>query len=87
MDFVDDDHAVSVSGWVKLEKLPQFPHVVDATIGGAVHLNHVDARAVRDLLARGTLAAGLGGRSLQAVDGLGEQPRGGGLADPPQTRE
>ena len=54
---------------------------VDAVVAGAVDLEHVHVLAGGDALADVAFAAGRGRRSLLAVERLGEDAGGRGLAD------
>ena len=61
--------------------------VVDAGVGGAVDLQHVDRRTGGDLLAVRAGVAGSRGGAALAVERLGQHPGGGGLADPAHAGE
>ncbi|MCY1225777.1 hypothetical protein D9M72_379830 [compost metagenome] len=70
----------------------QLRHLVDAAVGGGVHLDVVDEAAAVDLLAGLALPARLGGDAAgavraDAVQGLGQDPRQRGLADPARAGE
>jgi len=83
VNLVHNDDPEPVPGRMVAKQLLELTDVINAGVGGRIHLNHVEARSVCDFPARDALAAGLGGRSLRTVDGLGEQPCGGGLANAP----
>ena len=89
VDLVDDPHLEAVARRVVARALAQLAHLLDAVVGGAVDLLHVERGAGRDLHAGGALAARLGGRpvALRAVEGLGQDARGGRLADAARARE
>ena len=89
VDLVDDPDLEAVAGGVVARALPQLAHLLDAVVGGPVDLLHVEGAALGDFLARGALEAGLGGRTIasRAVEGLGQDARGGGLAHAPCPRE
>src|SRR6185503_2272519 len=71
-----------------LHILPERPDLLHAVIAGGVDLQHVHRRPRDEVEAGGTLAAGLGlGGARGAGQGLGEQARGGGLADAPRAGE
>ena len=61
--------------------------VVDAAVAGGVHLDDVEGGAGADGDAAVALAAGVGGRSLDAVERLGQQLGGRGLARAAGARE
>ena len=58
----------------------QLAHVVDAAVAGGVHLDEVEGGAAVDGLAGAAGVAGLTVGKVTAVDGLGEDAGGGGLA-------
>ena len=60
---------------------------VDAGVGGAVDLEHVDVAALGDLDARVALAARLGRRALHAVERARQDPRRRRLADAARARK
>src|SRR5207249_1190967 len=65
----------------KLNILPDLAHLIDAAIAGAVDLQDVDVLAGRNGATAVANTAGGRGRPLLAVQGLGEDARGAGLAD------
>ena len=67
--------------------LPQLARVLDAAVAGGVDLDDVQVRAFTDRDALGTHAARLGRGALLAVDHLGQDASGGGLARPPGPAE
>ena len=82
---VDEVHLVARHQRLVARALDDLAHVVDAGVGGGVHLQHVGVAAFHDL---GAVAAELGhveGRLVDAfalvVEGAREDARGGGLAD------
>src|SRR5207249_10048692 len=77
----------AVARRVVTRALPQLADLVHAVVGRAVDLLDVEARARRDLLARVALPARISRRSLHAVQRLGEETRGRGLAHPPRAGE
>ena len=81
MDFVDDEDLEAALDRAMRDGLHQVAHLVDLGVRGAVDFEDVESRALADLLAVGAGVARLGRRALLAVEGLGEQPRRGGLAD------
>ena len=64
-----------------LDVAAQLADLIDAAVAGAVDLDDVDVFAGGDHLAVDALVAGLGGRPADAVERLGEDASGGGLAD------
>ena len=87
VDFVDDIDLVTRGDGSIAHRLDDLSHVVDAGVAGRVHLDHVDMAALGDGGARFAPAAGIDRRPAlpvrpDAVQGLGDEPRGGGLADP-----
>ena len=81
MDLVEHHHLVAVARRSVAQALGQLAHLLDLRVGGRVHLEHVEVGAGGDLAAGGALVAGLGGRAALAVERLGQEPRGGRLAD------
>ena len=94
--FVDDHHPPPSAGGREAHLLAQRLDVGDAAVRGAVDLGDVERHPGRDLdtaragvarigagRARGPLPAGCGCAAPLAVQGLGEDPRRGGLAHPP----
>jgi len=87
VDFVDDVDLVAVPARRVLDVLPQLPDLVDAAVGRPVDLEDVHGGAVGDLLAGGALVARTARRALPAVEGLGQQPGTGRLADATRAGE
>ncbi len=81
MDFVDDVDAVLSAKGRELHVLANLPHVVDAGIGGAVDLHHIDGGALCDFEAVDAGVAGVAGWSLFAVQRLGQNAGDRGFAD------
>ena len=85
--FVDDVDLVARADRGIAHRLDDLAHVVDAGVAGGVHLDHVDMAALGDRTARLAHAARVDRRAAlpvrpDAVERLGDQPRGAGLADP-----
>ena len=78
VDFVEDVHLVA-AGRAECNTLDELAHV-DAVVGGGVELVHVVAGATLDGQARFALATGLAVDHVLAVQDLGEDAGGGGLA-------
>ena len=78
--FVDDVDLVPGFDRGEIDVFPQLADVVDAAVGGAVDLDHVEGRAVPYLPAVVALAAGVRRRARLAVEGLCQDARHGGLA-------
>jgi hypothetical protein len=87
MGLVDDVDLVPVALRQVLGVLPDLADVLDAVVGGAVDLGDVDRGAGGDLGARLADAARCGGGAVDAVEGLGEEASGGGLADAARAAE
>ncbi len=85
--FIDDDHLVAAFKRRIPDFFVQFPDMVDAGMGGAVDLGHINRGPSGDLPAVFTLIAGLLGRIVHTVQGLGQNPGQGRLADPPGAAE
>ena len=79
--FVDDVDLVAALRRGVADVVAQLAHVVDAVVARAVDLDARRGVAGGDLLAVVADAAGRGGRALHAVERLGEDARGRGLAD------
>ena len=78
---VDDEDAVAVARGLELRDVAQLADVVDAGVRRGVDLAHVHVDAFGDLTAHRAGVVRLGGRTLDAVQRLGQDARGGGLAD------
>ncbi len=92
VDFVDDVDLVARRNRRIAHRLDDLAHVVDAGMGGGIHLDHVDMAPLGDRAARLAGAAGADRRPAapvraDAVQRLGDQPRGRGLADPAHAGE
>ena len=80
VDLVDDVDLLAPLGRGVADGLAQVAGVLDAAVGGAVDLHHVDRLAADDLPAEVAHAAGRGGRPLRAAQRLGQDAGGAGLA-------
>ena len=80
VDFVDDVNLEPRAAGPHGDVLAELADFVDAAVAGAVDLEHVDVVAGGDALADLALAAGRGRRAAFAVEALGENAGGGGLA-------
>src|SRR6185436_15105585 len=81
VDFVDDEYLVAIAD--RRDGKPRdddFADVVDPRVAGGVDLEDVDVAPLCDLHAGLTHAARLRGRSLYAIERLGEDAGGGRLA-------
>ena len=78
--FVDDENLVAVARRLVAHVFPQLAHIVDAAVGGRVDFNDVRRVALRNLEARGTLAARRRRRSFHAVQTACHDARNRGLA-------
>jgi hypothetical protein len=85
--FVDDVDLVAAVGGAEADVVADFPHRLDAVVAGAVDLQHVHGIAGGDFQAVRAGVAGLGGRTLLAVEGLGENAGGSGLAGAARTHK
>ncbi len=81
MDFVEDDHFVAIARRTVLEALGELAHLLDLRVGRGVDLEHVHVGAGGDLPACRTLVARAVRGAELAVERLGEDARGGRLAD------
>src|SRR5262245_39278638 len=84
---VDDVDLVAPAGRRVLHVLPQRADLVDAPVGGAVDLDHVDDRAGLDFAADRARSTGIRASPLGTEQGLGQQPGRGGLAHSAGTGE
>ena len=81
MDFINDIDFILPFGGGKIDLLAQGAHVIHTGVGGGIDLDQVQEAAGVDLAAILAFVAGaLGEVGLQAVDRLGQQAGGGGLA-------
>jgi len=81
VDFVNDVDLVLAMGRRVLDGLPQVPHLIHAVVRCAVYLQHVEAGAGGNLLARIALVARRDGGAVLAVERLGKDTRHRSLAD------
>ncbi len=81
VDLVEHHHLVAVAGRAVAQALGELADLLDLGVGGGVDLDDVEVGAAGDLEAGRALVAGLGRRPALAVERLGEQAGGGGLAD------
>jgi hypothetical protein len=87
VDFVDDVDLVARAHRRIAHAVVDLAHVVDAGVGGGVHLQHVDVPAFHDRLAVHAEHRHVDGRPLHravrqfVIQRAGEDARGGGLAD------
>ena len=91
VNFVDDVDLVARRDGGIAHRLDDLADVVDAGVAGGVHFDHVDVAALGDRSARLAHAAGFDRRAAlpvraDAVQRLGDQPRGRSLADPANAR-
>ena len=88
MDLVDDEDLVAVAHRRNRQTGDHdLADVVDTGVAGGVDLEHVDIAPLRDLDAGVAFAARIRRRPLHAVQRLGEDAGGGGLAAAARTRE
>jgi hypothetical protein len=67
VDLVQDEHLLAALGGAEAQRLAQLANVVDAAVGGGVHLHHVRVAVGEDRLAFGADAAGIGRGAARAV--------------------
>src|SRR5690349_2619948 len=87
MNFVDDVNLEPSPAGPHASVLPQLADFVDAAIAGAVDFQDIDVFAPADAHADVALVARMGRGAVHAVERLGENPRGRGLAHPTGARE
>ena len=80
VDFVDDVDLIDALGRGVAHDFAQLADVIDAVVGGSVDLQHVHAGRGGDALAGIACLAGIAVAGVGAVENLGENPRGRGLA-------
>ena len=81
LHLVDDVDLAPITNRVGLHRIADAADVIYAVVGGPVDLHHIDIPATLDLKAPIALQAGLHCGALHAIHRLGDDPRGGGLAD------
>jgi len=84
---VEDDDLVTVPGGAVAEALGELADLLDLGVGRRVDLEDVHVRAGGDLTTGVAFVAGIGRRPAFAVQRLGEDPGGAGLADAADARE
>ena len=89
VSLVDDVHRVAAIDGGELGVLAQFPGVLHTSVSCRVDLHHVDGPGTvrRQVAARLTLTAGVGGGTLHAVEAAREDPRTRGLPATAWSRE
>ncbi len=87
MGFVDDIHLMPAARGGVLYRLQQISRFFHLSVGRRVHLDAVHGPAGGDLFAGRTDPARCGGWPQRAVQGLGHNPRGGGLTHPAGSGE
>jgi len=85
--FVDDIEAETARRGCHADALAQFADFVDATIGGAVNLQHIQRATVPDGDAGDTTIARLGPHPVRAVECFSKQASDAGLAGATRSRE
>ena len=80
LDLVDDEDLALQVRRGRVDARQQLAHVVDAVVGGRVQLDHVEGTALADRHAVDAGVVRLAVDQVEAVDGLGEDARGRGLA-------
>ena len=87
MHFVDDVDLELAARRSVPDRVPKFAHFVDAAVAGAVDFQYVERTALGDLLTVVALVARFGRRTFHTVQCLGEDARGGSLADAARADE
>ena len=92
MDFVDDVDLEAGAGGAVAHPFDEFAHVVDAGAAGGIHFQNIGVVPVGDGDAVGANAAGRRCRTAltigpDTIERPGDDPCGGGLADPAYTGE
>ena len=83
MDLIDDEHLVAIAHRCDRQRFDDdLTDRVDAGVGGPVDFHHVHIAAFGDLAAGVTLATGVGGGPVDAIECTGQNARRGGFADP-----
>ena len=82
MDLVDDVDFEFSPGRSVGDAVAKVLDFADATVGGAIDLEDIEAAAILDFLADVVVGIEVGLRAVGAVEGFGEDAGGGGLADP-----
>ena len=80
MHLVDDVHFIFADRRQVGNFVAQVADIVNAVVGGSVHLDDIHDGAGVNTLANFTFAAGIGAGGVQAVDSLGKNFGAGGLA-------
>jgi len=81
VNFVDDEDLEAAPRWKVFDVVTELPDVVDAGVGSAVDLEHIDGITCSYLATGGAGITWLGGRSIIAIQGLGKNAGRTGLAD------
>ena len=85
--FVDDIDLVAGLCGGEVDLFPDIPDLVDAPVAGGVHLDDVEQAPLVGGGADVAPVAGVSILGVQAVDRLGQDPGGGGLAGAPGPAE
>ena len=78
--FVDDVDLAPVLGGLEMDLVADLPDLFNAAIAGRVQFDDVQVAALVDGHADGAPVAGVAFLRVQAIDGLGQDSGGGGLA-------
>ena len=84
---VDDEHGVASHLRDDAHLFDERADVLHGVVRRGVEFVDVERAALVERAARFTFVAGLGAMGLQAVDGLGEDPRTSRLSDTPRSAE
>ena len=87
MHLVDQVDAELAARGQEADVFPQLAHLLDTIVARPVDLEHVETVAGRNFTARVALAAGSFGRPVHAIERLGKNARGRGLAHPARADE
>ena len=87
VDLVDDVDLILPARGGVADIVPQFAHLLDAIVAGAVDLQDVQADPAGNLTAGIANAARFGGRRVDAAERLGQDARGRRLADATRADE
>jgi len=85
MDFVDDIDFEFSTGWGVGNAFPEFLDAFNASVGGTVDFQDVEATTFLDLFADIVVWVEVSFGAFGAVEGFGEDAGGGGFSDAPGT--
>ena len=83
VDFIDNKNLITTLGREIFNIFPKFPNLIDAPVTGPVDFQDIETMPLGDLQTRLALVAGRRRRTVDTVQGLGQNAGHGGLTHAP----